>query len=221
MELSSFLCFLISQYDWYYKIIKKWSSHIFSGQMRNWDNAGIVVRRWRQRRLWSWRDSHHCLVCSHTWSLVATQGQIDMSWTTLSGRTNSVRPDWLNKRTSQAVRSYYWKWAAAGLSSSGNEETRSTHQLPPIWSISTQARQTAILELQEALWRKPGIEGIFESQKNRRGHTSLPPAERMRTTLTTLLLSFTYIIATPTSRQPLLLDWSSGYPLTIEGFAYL
>lgn len=62
---------------------------------------------------------------------------------------------------------------------------------------------------------------LFEPQENRRGHTPLPPTERVKMILTTTLLSFTYITATPMSRQPLLLDWNSGYLLTTEGFAYL
>lgn len=47
-------------------------------------------------------------------------------------------------------------WICPDYRSEDRDEARSTHQLPPTRSISTQTRQTAVPESQEALRGKPG-----------------------------------------------------------------
>ena len=67
--------------------------------------------------------------------------------------------------------------AAAGLSprSEDRDEARSTHQLPPTRSISTQTRQQ--FQSRKRPYEENRGRGYFEHREDRRGRSPQPPAE--------------------------------------------
>ena len=109
--------------------------------------------------------------------------------------------------------------AAAGLSprSEDRDEARSTHQLPPTRSISTQTRQQ--FQSRKRLYEENQGRGYFEHREDRRGRSPQPPAEEDEDDFDDTLVA----IDTYNCDLHFKVAWdrSSGYPLTIEGFAYL
>ena len=109
--------------------------------------------------------------------------------------------------------------AAAGLSprSEDRDEARSTHQLPPTRSISTQTRQQ--FQSRKRPYEENRGRGYFEHREDRRGRSPQPPAEEDEDDFDDTLVA----IDTYNCDLHFKVAWdrSSGYPLTIEGFAYL